>query len=503
MTPLNMATACPAVVATFDGRDLKLTLPSGRAINYPGARLVPNAKFENGDPDIEYMDNARGQWKPVRAWFGMLVENVVAGTARDLLAAALLRFDARGRKVVFHCHDEAVIEALAGSLSPADALAILIEPPSWATGLPLGGKAHRGPTYFEEPAKPAQPIAPTATGADHAIDEAVDAFIITAAPLPHTKEIEKGAEEDFLASLDNTTAPLTDLVTLPMDAGNHVSCPFHDDPNPSCSIYTDHFYCHACGARGDRLDWLTTVEGMTHTEAVDAIADWTGPAAVAPRDTSADNVMEKLESALSLWEAAGSLRGTVGERYLAETRGIDVSRLPTSINEVLRFHRWCPFGRGESHPCIIALMRDPVTDQPVGIHRIGVARTNGTVAKLSRKMLGRQGVVKLWPVDGTARLVIGEGIETVLAAATRISFAGGPLTPAWSAVNSAGIARLPHIAGIRDLIVLADNDAHGKGQAAAERCRSQWVGAGRTARILLPKHPFKDFNDVILQRKTI
>ena len=36
----------------------------------------------------QFMDNARGQWKPYRGWFGTFVENVVQGTAR--LPAALL-----------------------------------------------------------------------------------------------------------------------------------------------------------------------------------------------------------------------------------------------------------------------------------------------------------------------------------------------------------------------------------------------------------------------------
>jgi DNA polymerase len=67
----------PTIVAAFNGQDLTLTLPSGRAIDYPGARLVPNRKFEDSDPDIEFFDNAKGQWRPVRAWFGTLVENVV------------------------------------------------------------------------------------------------------------------------------------------------------------------------------------------------------------------------------------------------------------------------------------------------------------------------------------------------------------------------------------------------------------------------------------------
>src|SRR6516162_2035588 len=142
----------PEIIATYDGNALALTLPSGRVINYPGARLVPNRKFEDGDSDVELFDNARGQWKRVRAWFGTLVENVVQGTARDLLAAALLRFEARGLPVVFHCHDEVVVEVPEGSISEQEVLDLLLEPPTWAAGLPLGGKVHSGRLYLEAPA---------------------------------------------------------------------------------------------------------------------------------------------------------------------------------------------------------------------------------------------------------------------------------------------------------------------------------------------------------------
>src|SRR5262249_28322609 len=161
----------PPIVATFDGYTLALTLPNGRAINYPGG----------------------GQWKPARAWFGTLVENVVQGTARDLLAAALLRFEARGLPVVFHCHDEVVVEVPKGSISEQEVLAILLEPPAWAEGLPLGGKVHSGPLYLDAPAT-AEPPSPIG----NEVERAVDAFVAEAVKLPETKEVEQGAEEDFL-----------------------------------------------------------------------------------------------------------------------------------------------------------------------------------------------------------------------------------------------------------------------------------------------------------------
>ena len=160
---------------------------------------------------------------------------------------------------------------------------------------------------------------------------------------------------------------------------------------------------------------------MTRDEAMAALHDWSGPATLEQKQSAE----EKLGFVLGIWDAALPLRGTIGERYLAETRGIDVTKLSPTIHEALRFHPSCVFGAGARHPCIIALMRDPVTDAPVGIHRIGLAQENGAISKIDRKALGRMGVVKLWPAG--EQLVVGEGIETVLAAATRISYRGAML----------------------------------------------------------------------------
>jgi CHC2-type zinc finger protein/Toprim domain-containing protein len=484
----------PPIVVAFDGYALTLTLPSGRAINYPGARLSANTKFEDGDPDIEFFDNARGQWKPTRAWFGTLIENCVQGCARDLLAAALLRFEARGLPIVFHCHDEVVIEVPEGSVPEQEVLAILLEAPTWVAGLPLGGKVHSGPLYLEAPAT-AEPPAPKTEA--EIVERAVDAYVADAIRLPDTKEIEQGAEEDFLASLGTAMAPLTDFVSLPMDGSGHVACPFHDDPNPSCSIYADHYFCHACRAHGDRVDWLMRVEGLTKAEAITALQDWSGPASTErPQDAAA-----RCDFALQIWDVAQPLTGTLAERYLSETRGIDVSKLPLTIHEALRFHPRCAFGARTYHPCLIALMRDPVTNAPVGIHRIGLALENGAVAKLDRMALGRMGVVKLWPLNGNGQLVVGEGIETTLAAATRISYRGAPLTPAWSAVAKGGLGRLPVLPGVEPLVLLVDHDENGEGQRAADTCRAIWKFANRTVVPLIPKQKGWDFNDVVLGRK--
>src|SRR5262249_46158590 len=155
------------------------------------------------------------------------------------------------------------------------------------------------------------------------------------------------------------------------------------------------------------------------------------------------DIEARVAFALKVWNEAQPLAGSIAERYLAETRCIDISKLPPTIHEALRFHPRCVFGSRTYRPCLIALMRDPVTDTPIGIHRIGLAQDNGTITKIDRMALGHIGVVKLWPANGGGQLVVGEGIETTLAAATCISYHGAPLTPAWSAIARGGLSGLP------------------------------------------------------------
>src|SRR5262249_62356658 len=129
----------------------------------------------------------------------------------------------------------------------------------------------------------------------------------------------------------------------------------------------------------------------------------------------------RLAFALRLWEEAQPIAGTLAERYLSETRKIDLAALPADIDRVLRFHPRCPFGPGNRNPCLVALMRDARTDAPTRAQRIGLTTE---AKKIDRLMLGRSGIVKLWPAG--IQLVVGEGIETVLAAATRIRHCHAP-----------------------------------------------------------------------------
>jgi DNA polymerase len=477
----------PPITASFEDGTLALTLPSGRAIYYPGARLVPG-KFEDGPPNVEFWDNAKGQWKRKREWFGTFVENVVQGTARELLAAAIDRVEAHGWPVVLHCHDEITIEVPLGTVSDAEFLAVMLEAPAWAAGMPLGGAVHSGAHYLEPPEEPAVPR----FEAEMLVEQAVDCFIDREdiGEIDDPDLVEAEDEADIAA---NASVPLTELVTLPM-AGCKVLCPFHAEEDPSCTIYVDHYHCYGCGAHGSRLDWLVQAEGLSESEAIALLAETPEMATFAVPANQTDTLIYVER----LWDAAQPIRSTIAERYLDETRGIDLTKLPENVADSLRYDQWCVFGPGRHEPCLVALMRDPETDAITGVQRVGLRVGAGDrIEKIDRMMLGTAGVVKIWPPGET--LVIGEGLETVLAAATRLVHTGVPLRPTWAALSAGKMRTLPPIAGVKRLIVLADNDANGEGQTAAAHIAAVWRAARIEVSVLTPPGVNTDFNDLVLE----
>jgi hypothetical protein len=300
------------------------------------------------------------------------------------------------------------------------------------------------------------------------------------------------SSNDEVAEL-KARVPLAKLIGLQLRQGKAL-CPFHKERTPSFHVFPDGYHCFGCGARGDHITWLMERDRLTFRQAVEQLRQLAGRSAPVNNQTRRDPE-ETRKFALSIWEDARPIKGTLAEAYL-NTRHIDITGLPTAA---LRFHSRCIFGRGNYQPCLIALFRDPVTDKPTGIHRIRLALDQ----KVERKALGPIGgsVIKLWPdEDVTYGLVIGEGIETVLAAAARVEHRGTLLRPAWAAGNENNLANFPVIAGIHALTVLIDHDANGIGQKAATDCIWRWRKADREAFGLIPQQVDTDFNDLVRRR---
>ncbi|MEA3538780.1 MAG: toprim domain-containing protein [Pseudomonadota bacterium] len=194
-----------------------------------------------------------------------------------------------------------------------------------------------------------------------------------------------------------------------------------------------------------------------------------------PRADDAD----RTRRALALWNEAVSAEATVAERYLA-SRGVS---LPAEPSRVIRYHASCPFGEGRRLPCMLALMRDPATGEPIGVHRTALTPE---ARKIDRKMLGRAGAIMLSRSDDvTHGLGIAEGIETAL------SVLAAGWAPVWAIGSAGGIAGFPVLGGIECLTVFADADD--AGQNAARAVAERYAGAGREAFVQTP--PAGDFND--------
>ncbi len=387
-------------VFTVEHGTLFVALPSGRRLAYPQARLGPG-KFE-GRRQIYFKSNARGGWADDRGWYGTFTENVVQATARDLLAAAMQRLERAGYPVVLHVHDEVVCEVPEEFGSEDEFSRLLLELPDWAAGLPVAGKVRSGKRYAKsssrrapENATQAEPLQPEVgfSGVAEIPGEANEC----ASELPSGSNLEHNLidaeDDDGDGDGDEADVSLADLIGEPLVDGK-ILCPFHDDHAPSLRIYDDHYHCYACGAHGDATDWLMLVEDMTRAQARRHLAAWDGPR-VARKEDHED---ERRDYALRLWGQSRPIEGTTAARYLSDVRGIDLTALPPNIDDVLRFHPRCPFA-GSHHPCLIALMRNATTDEPTGIHRIGLTPE---AHKIDRRMLGNAGTVKLWAASRPA-----------------------------------------------------------------------------------------------------
>jgi CHC2 zinc finger/DNA polymerase family A/Toprim domain len=479
----------------MDGDMLILRLPSGRPLLYPRAH-IKRGKF--GKDVVAY--HAANKNREVEMWYGAWLANLVSSAARDLLVNALFNLDAAGFDITLHVHDEIVAEIDPTSVERDRERfkTCMLHAPAWAEGLPLAAKVRVGPRYIKADAPveitaptPIDPVVPVELSIEIPTEMPRDPPPLeTPTPTPPPPRYNGFAHDNFDSEIS-----LRDVVGQPLNH-NKVHCPFHDDATPSCHIYHDHYHCFACGAHGDAISWLMEVEGVSFTAAQDALACWE------PRQRPAAELADDgktLERARQLWDAAQPIAGTRAADYLT-FRHIDVDQLPNGDAPALRFHPNCPFGEGVRHPCLLALFQDVDSDAFAGIHRIALTASafapGGTV---ERRMLGRwpgRRAIKLWPASRV--LFVGEGVETVLAAATRLAHKGHPLRPAWAMASAGALARCGPIADVDCVVILADNDPTGRRDA--QDCAQLWSAGERKAVVLTPRREGEDFNDVVRRR---
>ena len=133
------------IIFEYKSGILFITLPSGRKLSYVKPRMAVNRFGRDGLTYEGISENKK--WSRIETYGPKLVENIVQGTARDLLAEAMLRVEKKGYPIVMHCHDEIIAEVPEDSGSVDEMCEIMAVQPEWAEGLPLRADGYQCSFY--------------------------------------------------------------------------------------------------------------------------------------------------------------------------------------------------------------------------------------------------------------------------------------------------------------------------------------------------------------------
>lgn len=125
---------------------LRVKLPSGRYLCYPGARVDDQGR-------ISYLgqNTYSRKWERILTYGGKIAENITQAVARDVMAHAMPRIENEGFNIVLTVHDEVITEVENSSYYSHEKLSqILSTPAAWANGLPLDAKGFEAYRYRKD-----------------------------------------------------------------------------------------------------------------------------------------------------------------------------------------------------------------------------------------------------------------------------------------------------------------------------------------------------------------
>ena len=131
----------------FDYRSamLFITLPSGRRLAYVKPRIGEN---QFGGESVTYMGvSGTKKWERLESYGPKFVENIVQGTARDILCYAMQTL--KNGSIVAHVHDEVIIEA-DRRMSVTAVCEQMGRTPPWAKGLKLRADGYECEFYQKD-----------------------------------------------------------------------------------------------------------------------------------------------------------------------------------------------------------------------------------------------------------------------------------------------------------------------------------------------------------------
>jgi DNA polymerase len=129
---------------------VQLPLPSGRSLTYHNPRIIQRETPWGAMRDtaqVDTLNSVTRQWVSQIIWGGLLTENVVQATARDLMATAMMALELKGYNVILSVHDEIICEVPDDFGSLEEMIEIMIRVPAWADGCPVNAEGKEGKRY--------------------------------------------------------------------------------------------------------------------------------------------------------------------------------------------------------------------------------------------------------------------------------------------------------------------------------------------------------------------
>ena len=127
-----------------------LPLPSGRSLTYHNPRIIQRETPWGAMRDtaqVDTLNSVTRQWVSQIIWGGLLTENVVQATARDLMATAMMALELKGYNVILSVHDEIISEVPDDFGSLEEMIEIMTRVPAWANGCPVNAEGKEGKRY--------------------------------------------------------------------------------------------------------------------------------------------------------------------------------------------------------------------------------------------------------------------------------------------------------------------------------------------------------------------
>lgn len=133
----------------YDPGVLFIQLPSKRRIAYIRPKIEPGP-YDKDIITYDGMEQTKHTWTRLETYGPKLVENIVQATARDCLGEAMFNVDNAGYDIVFHVHDEIIMDVPKEQGSLEEVNALFGKPIPWAPGLLLSADGYECDYYMKD-----------------------------------------------------------------------------------------------------------------------------------------------------------------------------------------------------------------------------------------------------------------------------------------------------------------------------------------------------------------